>query len=198
MLRIICVSALSHEQEVVIASRNDEGAWQEHSNLKLRSSSVSEWLPARPGSLHLTVRGTGDQVSICSFIYPAGERRGLLILLPDIAKNIYRGDLIIPGKLKFAKGSTLLVNYSPMTGTVILGSKRTSVKPGERLVVRPEPDTNGMFRMLVAYTNEDKQLVPCYDRYVGKNPDARDLLLLFPDPVLGLRSYRLPEFGPFE
>jgi hypothetical protein len=198
LLRVICTTALIPSQEVVIASRAEDGTWQEYGSLKLRSSSISEWLPARTGSLHLALRGAGELVSICPFTYPEGEQRALLILLPDTAKKVYRGDVINPGKLKFSKGNTLLVNYSPLVGTVMLGSRRASIKPGERLVMQPGPDPNGMFRMLVAYTNDSKQLVPCYDRYVGKNADSRDILLLFPDPVLGIRTYSLPEFGPFE
>src|SRR6478672_3250214 len=193
-LRIICVSSLVENQDVVLASRDDKGAWQEHANVKLRSSFISDWLPAHTGELHLALRGEGELQSICKFVYPDDAKRVMLVLLPDPVKKTYMGDVINPAKLKFAKGSTLLVNYSPMNASIMLGSVKTSVKPGERVIVKPVPDKNGMFRMLVAYTNENKQLVPCYDRYISNNEESRDLLLLLPDPTLGLRVYSLPEF----
>lgn len=197
-LRIICVSALEEDQKVVIASRDESGTWKEHGEIKLRSSYVTDWLPVASGSMHLAVRVDDELESICRFTYPAAARRALLVLLPDVKAKSYHADLVNPAKLNFAKGSTLLVNYSPKVGTVMLGARRASVKPGERAVMKPIPDPNGMFRMLVAYTNEAGELVNCYDRYIGRNSEARNLLLLFPDPVLGLRAYSLPEFGPFE
>ncbi|MES2920275.1 MAG: hypothetical protein V4819_01935 [Verrucomicrobiota bacterium] len=61
------------------------------------------------------------------------------------------------------------------------------------------PEANGMLRMMVAYTDESNELVPCYDRYVGHSPDSRDLLLPLPSATAGsLTVFSLAEFGPFE
>jgi hypothetical protein len=136
--------------------------------------------------------------SIGQFTYPAETRRLLAVLLPDPAKKVYKVDVVDPGKLNFSKGSALLVNYSRLPGAVILGSLKTTIKPGGRKVVKPVPEENGMYRMLVAYSGGDKNLVPCYDRYVSSNPEARDTIFLLPDPVMGLKVFSLSEFGPFE
>jgi hypothetical protein len=197
-LRIICVASLSEDQEVILASRDEKGVWQEYRTLKLRSPFITDWIPAKTGELHLALRGSKELVSICRFTYPNDAQRALLVLLADSAKQGYLSDVINPAKMKFAKGSTLLVNYSATSGTVMLGSRRASFKPGEHLIVKPEPEANGMFRMLVAYTGKANELVPCHDRYVPYSDKSRDLLLLFPDPVLRLRTFSLPEFGPFD
>ena len=197
-LRVICVASLTDDQEVILASHAENGTWQEHATLKLRSSFISDWLPAHPGELDLALR-EGDKLnSICHFTYPEGAKRAIVVLAPDQAKMIYRSDVIDTGKLKFVKGSTLVINYSPLSGAVILGSLKTSVKPGERIIVKAQPDANGMYRMMAAYANANKELVPCYDRYVSSNPDARDILFLLPDPTLGLKVFSLSEFGPFD
>ena len=201
MLRIMCVATLPdvENEELVIASRNEEGQWLEHSTVELRSSFVSKWLPAAHGTLHLAARDGKELVSKCQFTYPQGARRAMLVMLPDPSKNSYKGDVINPEKLAFSKGSTLLVNYSTLDATVRLGTKQESIKPGQRSVIKAVPEANRMFRMLVAYTNEAQKLVPCYDRYVGYNPEARDFLLLFPDARhQGISVYNLAEFGPFE
>lgn len=197
-LRVICVSSLSEDQETILASRDEEGNWQELGSFKLRSSFISGWMPANPGELHLALRGAGGLKSICRFTYPDGATRALVVLLPNPVKKGYSADVINPGKLKFTKGSTLMVNYSSIHGAVVLGSVKTRIKPGERLIVKPKPDANGMYRMMAAYSDTKNELVPCYDRYVSSNQEARDIILLLPDPAAGLKVFSLSEFGPFE
>lgn len=197
-LRIICVASLSKDQEVTLASRDEKGAWQEYSTFKLRSPLITEWLPVNAGELHIAQRGTKELVSICRFIYPEDARRALLVLFPDSEKNVYRASVINPDKMKYAKGSVLIVNCSPTPGVVMLGAHRTLVKPGEKRVVKPEPETNGMLRFLVAYTDKADNLIPCHDRYIPDNVNTRDLLLLLPDPVAGMRVVSFQEYGPFE
>lgn len=197
-LRIVCVSSLSEDHEVVLASRDEKGAWLELGTVKLRSPLITEWLPAKSGELHLAQRGPDELVSICRFTYPSETRRALLVLLPQNEKKSYLADVVDPEKLKFAQGSTLLVNYSPTPASVMLGTRRSNVKPGERAVVKPEPESNGMFRMLVGFAGKTNEPVVCYDRYVPYSDESRDMLMLFPDPALGLRVFSLSEFGPYE
>jgi hypothetical protein len=197
-LRILCVSSLKESEELILASQDENGAWHEFSTIKLRSSFITDWLPAATGQLHLAVK-TGDAfTSKCRFTYPEGASKPVVVLLPDVQKQVYLADVIDPSKLQFAKGSTLLINYSPLPGAVMLGTQRLTVKPGERIVSKPVAEANGMFRMLVAYADKSQKIIPCYDRYLPVNPEARDFLLLFPDPANGLRVYDLAEFGPFE
>lgn len=197
-LRIVCVSSLSENQEVILASRDDEGDWQERGTVELRTSFITDWLPAQVGELHLAVREEGILKSIGHFTYPEGTQKALAVLLSDPVKNRYSVDVIDTAKLKFTKGSALLVNYSSSNGAVVLGSLKTGVEPGERMIVKPIPEANGMYRMMVAYAPTDKELVPCYDRYVSNNPDARDIIFLLPDQTLGLKVFSLSEFGPFD
>ena len=199
MLRIVCVSSLAEKQDLVVASRNEAGEWKEFEPVTVRSSFVTDWLPCAEGPLYLAERGSDGQLAPkCSFTYPASARRAILVLLPDVKNGQYLGDIIDPAKLVFAKGSTLVVNYSDLPGVVLLGSRKAEVKQGGRAVVTPEAGADGMYRMLAAYQNKQGELVPCHDRYVSANQETRDLLLLFPDPTLGLRVYSLSEFGPFD
>ncbi|MCP5532123.1 MAG: hypothetical protein H7A48_03015 [Akkermansiaceae bacterium] len=198
LLRIVCVTSLEDGQEIVIASRDEDENWHEHGTTKLRSSFISEWLPARGGDLHIAIRMDGGLRSICRFTYPSTTRRALAILLPDSSTRTYRADVIDPAELKFTKGLTLLVNYSPRPGAVALGNFRTKLKPGERKIVKARPEANGMYRMMAAYANGEKELVPCYDRYVSSNLETRDIVFLLPDSTLGLKVFSLSEFGPFE
>jgi hypothetical protein len=197
-LRIVCVSSLSEDHEVIMSSKDEKGAWLEHGTVKLRSPLITEWFPAKSGEMHLAQRGADGLVSICRFTYPADTRRALLVLLPQKEGKSYLADVINPDKLKLAQGSTLLVNYSSTPASVMLGTRRANVKPGERAVVKPEPESNGMFRMLVGFTDKSDKLAVCYDRYVPHSTDSRDMLMLFPDPILGLRVFSLAEFGPYE
>lgn len=197
-LRLICVSGLEAEHEVKIASRDDKGEWLEIGKTSIRSSYVSDWLPAKTGELHLTTPGANGPQSICKFTYPEAARRALVVLIADPAKKTYQAVVYDPEKLDFAKGSILVINFSPRSGMVVLGTKKITVASGGQSVVKPTPEPNGMYRMLVAYEDENKKPVPCYDRYVQGNPDSRDLLFLIPDAALGLKAFSLPIFGLFD
>jgi hypothetical protein len=196
-LRFICVSSLAEEQQVVLASRNEDGEWLELGVVELRSSFVTNWLPTKPGELHLALREGGALKSICKFD-PGSARRALVVLIADPQEKSYKANVIDPEKLAFAKGSVLVINYSRLPGMVLLGSKKVSLNPGQREVAKPMPEANGMYRLMAAYVDPDKKIVPCYDRYVPANPESRDLLLLFPDPKLGLKVFSLPMFGEME
>lgn len=197
-VRFICVSSLENEQQVVLASRNEKGEWQEFGAVKLRSSFVTDWLPAGAGELHLALREAEGLKSVCKFNYPASARRALVVLIADPQKKIYRADVIDPQKMEFGKGSVLIVNFSSQAGMVVLGSQKVSVGSGQRVVAKPGLESNGMYRMLVAYIDSEKKPVPCYDRYIPGNPDSRDMMFLFPDPTVGFKVFSIPMFGELE
>lgn len=198
-LRLICVSSLKADQKVLLASRDDKGEWLELGKVGLRAPFITDWLPAKKGeTLHLTIPESDGPKSICSFKYPASARRLLVVLIADPVKRNYIASVFDPEKISFAKGSVLVVNFSTKPGIVALGTKKVMVGSGEKSVINPALEQNGMYRMLVAYQGEDKKLVPCYDRYLQGNPDSRDLMFLFPDQSLGLRVFTLPIFGSFE
>jgi hypothetical protein len=196
-LRFICISSLADEQEVVLASKDDKGEWLELGKVKLRSSFITEGVPAKSGELHLALREEGTLKSIGKFNLGAA-RRALVVLIADPPKKSYMASVIDPEKLAFSKGSVLVINFSSLPGMVLLGSKKLAVNPGQREVAKPTLESNGMYRMLVAFLDPNKQTVPCYDRYIPGNPNSRDLLFLLPDPTHGLKVFSLPVFGEME
>jgi hypothetical protein len=196
-IRFICVSSLADGQEVVLASKDDKGEWLELGMVKLRPSFITDWLPAKSGVLHLALREAETLKSIGKFDLGAA-RRALVVLIANPPKKSYIASVIDPAKLAFAKGSVLVINFSSQPGMVLLGSKKLTINSGQRELAKPAVESNGMYRMLVAYPDADKKPVPCYDRYIPGNPDSRDLLFLFPDPTLGLKVFSLPMFGELE
>ncbi len=197
-LRFICVSSLADKQEVILASKDDKGNWLELGTVALRSSFITDWLPAKAGELHLALREENTLKSICQFKHPDAARRALVMLIADPQKKVYMANVVDPEKMELAKGSALIVNFSSRPAMVLLGANKLTVTSGQRQVAKPTLESNGMYRMMVAYLNADKKTVPCYDRYIPGNPDSRDMLFLFPDQTLGLKVFSLPMFGELE
>lgn len=197
-VRLICVASHSEDQEIVLATKSEEGEWTELAEAKLKSPLITAWLPARPGRMRIAVREAEGLAEIGAFNYPAAAKRAVVVVFPHTEKGKYRAEVFDPAKLGFVKGTTLVINYSRLQGAIALGSQKATVKPGESQVLKARPDANGMFRMLAAYEDEKKKPVVCYDRYIPVNEDSRDILFLLPDPTLGLRVFSLSEFGPFE
>jgi hypothetical protein len=197
-LRLICISALQPDHEVVLAARDDKGEWTQLGKTGLRSSFISDWLPSNPGELHLTVPGSDGPRSICSFKHPTSARHALVLLIADPAKKAYRAVVLDPAKMNFAKGSVLAVNFSTQPGLLVFGTKKIKLESGGKTVLKPALEENGMYRMLVAYEDAEKKIVPCYDRYLQGNADSRDLLFLIPDPTLGFKVFSLPMFGELD
>lgn len=196
-VRMVCIKSLA-EEEIILASKNEEGAWTEHGSTKLRDSLITPWVPAASGTMHL-VRKDGDElVSLGSFQAAGADKRYIVILLPESDQKGYRTNVIDPAKVGFGKGSALVSNFSSLPATVMLGEKRTNVMPGKQVAARAAAGDDGMYRMLVGYQDKNKQLVVCYDRYLQFNPESRDLIFLFPDATTGLKVFSLSEFGPFE
>jgi hypothetical protein len=196
-LRLICISCLETDQQVTIASRNEKGEWLELGKAGLRSSFISDWLPAKPGELHLALPEGDGLKSICRFNYPADSKNALVVLIADPEKKDYKAGVFDPDKMGFAKGSVLAINFSSRPGILVMGSKKVLLESGGKSVIKPTLEKNGMYRMLVAYEDTDRKPVPCYDRYVQGNPDSRDLLFLIPDRTVGLKVFSLPIFGAF-
>lgn len=198
MLRIVCVDALAGQDDYILASQDKRGKWKEHQNVKLRSSLITPWLAVPREELNLCAREDGKMVSKCTFTYPKGARRVLLVLLPGENKDEYKPEVIDTSKQSFGKGEILVINSSSMEGEVMLGETKVEAKPGESSVHKPSLDDKGMFRMLVTYTTESGSVETCSDNYLPGNETGRDFLFLIPDPQQGLRVSSLPDFGPFE
>lgn len=197
-LRLICASILEENQQVVLASHDAKGKWRELATVDLRSSLITDWLPAEAGELHLALREDGALTSICRFDYPAGSRRVIAALVADQENKTYEAHVVDPVSKGFEKGSMLIFNFSPHTGTVLLGSGEETVEAGQELVAKPVLEGGLMYRMMVSYLDADDKAVSCYDRQISGNPNARSLLFLLPDKTLGVRVLSLPMFGSFD
>jgi hypothetical protein len=200
MVRIVCVQSLSgqKDEEITLAKKTEDGKWIESGNLSLRSPFITDWVPVPVGLNHLVRKEAKEFISLGSFTIAPDTTGAVLILLPDMEKKIYRIQLINPAKLEFRKGKALIVNYSTIPAMVNIGEKTKTVAPGQQLVEPIKTDANSMHRMLIAYLDKDKNVVPCYDRFVSANPNTRKFILLFPDPNTGLRAISLSEFDPIE
>ncbi len=200
MVRIVCVQSLSgnKEEEITLATKTEEGNWNESGNLSLRSPFITDWVRVPVGLNHVVRKEAQEFVSLGSFTISPTMNNAVLILVPDLKKKIYRIQLIDPSKLKFQKGKALIVNYSNISAMVNIGDKTKTIEPGQQLVETIKTDANDMHRMLIAYLDKDKKVVPCYDKFVSANPKTRKFILLFPDPDTGLRAMSLSEFDPIE
>lgn len=197
-VRLICVSAIAEDQEVTVASRDETGQWKELGSAQIRSSFITDWIPAQAGELHLAVKDKDTLRSLGKFTFPADCRRALVVLLPAADKTSYSSFVVDPEKLAFSKGSVLAVNFSKQNGYLLLGTTKVTVGSGQRVVAKPTPEENGMYRFMVAYQDQENRPVACYDRYLPVSTDSRDLLFLFPDPVQGLKVMSLPLFGDLD
>lgn len=197
-LRIVCISSLTKDQKVILASRDDEGKWQEHATATLRSSLITDWLPAQAGELHITVREEGTLRSICQFAYPADSRHALAVLTENPEEKSYEAHLVDPEQARFVKGSVMIFNFTADTGSVFLGAGEKSVEAGEKLIVKPTPDDNGMYRMTASYLDADGEPKSCFDRYVSNSPNSRKMLFLLPDESIGMKVLSLSLFGTLD
>lgn len=197
-LRLICVSSVAENQEVILASRNAKGKWKELATTVLRSSLITDWLPAQAGELHLAVREDGSLKSICQFTQPAASSRALAVLIADPEQNAYEAQLVDPKKTKFIEGSVLVCNFSTHPGLVFLGPTEEKVEAGQQRAVKPTLGDNGTYRMMVSYIDADGKSVETYDRQATGDPKSRGMLFLLPDKTLGLRVLELPFFGAID
>lgn len=198
MIRIVCVSGLAENQEVIVATRDAKEKWQELGTVELRASMISDWLRAKAGELHLAVREEGALKSICQFTFPADARRSLVLLIADQEKKTYDAHFVDPEKAKFVKGTFLVSNLTTQTASVSFGQDEKKIEPGEHLVVKPTLEGNGMFRMQVSHPGKNGEPEACYDRYTSGDEDSRELIFLLPDKEVGLRVLSLPLFSEVE
>jgi hypothetical protein len=199
-LRILSVAVLPGAENIMLASKDEEGEWKILSEeVEIRSRFITQWLKAERGEIHLVKKKDEVVESLGTFIFPNNAKRLLLVIIPNIKKENYSIDIIDPGDLGFSKGKTLVANYSRQTAVAKLGSVIKEVEYGEKMVIKAKPDDNGMYRMTLGYIDKKNKPVPCYDRYVGYSEESRDFLLLFPDKrQTGFGVFSLAEFGPFE
>lgn len=199
MVRIVCVQSLSGKDEpVTLAKKTDAGKWIESGDLTLRSALITDWTRVPVGLNHIVRKNGAELASIGSFTISPTMKAAILILLPDVAKKVYRVHLIDTAKLEFRKGKAIIVNYSTIPALVKMGKQTNTVAPGQQVVEAIKADADGMYPMLIGHLDKDKNTVLCYDRRISSNPNTRTFILLFSDPDTGLRAMTLSEFGPFE
>ena len=198
MVRILCVQSLSGDKDemITLAKKSEDGKWTEFGDLELRSPFITNWIKVPAGVNHVARKQGGEFVSLASFTILPETKGAILILIPNMKERRYRVQLIDPTKLEFQKGKALVVNYSNIPALVNMGAKTTTVAPGQQYVETIKADKDGMHRMVIAHLDKDKNVIPCYDRFVSSNAETRKFVLLFPDPNTGLRAMTLSEFEP--
>ena len=197
-IRIVCVSAVNEEQEVILAVRDAGEKWRELGTAKLRSSLVTDWLPAAEGELHLTVREGETLKSIGHFTCPADSSRSLVVLIADPQTKAYNTHWVDPAKSKFVKGTFLVFNFSPQTASVFLGPNEEKIEAGQQALVKPTLEENGMFRMQVTRPGENGKTEACYDRYISGRQDSREMLFLLPDEKIGIKVMSMSLFSDLD
>lgn len=197
-LKFICVSNLPREKETVLASRSDKGRWRELEAVDLRPSTITDWLPAKAGEMHLAVKEGRDFKSICTFEWPANCRRAIVALVADTEANVYKARVLDLDKIEFAKGSLLIVNFAEQEALVKLGSNERKIGPGQQEVVKPGKEEDATYRQTVSYLDPNGKEVLCHDRHVPGNEDSRELLFILTDKILGLKVANLPIFGSLD
>lgn len=199
LVRLLCTQSLSGEEEqVTFATKTQDDKWIEHGETDIRSPFITEWIKLPPGILHLIRKKKDVVTSLGSFTIPEKQARTIIVLLPDMKKKIYHAQLIDPSKLGFQKGKVLVINYGNVQASIKMGKTMMTANPGQQIVEKIDADADGMYRLVIAYQDKDKKLVPCYDHFLSSNPQTRKFILLFPDQNTGLRAMNLSEFGPFE
>lgn len=197
-IRIVCVSAVNEEQEVILAVRDAEKEWRELGTTKLRSLLVTDWLPAGEGEVHLAVREGLTLKSIGHFTCPADSNRSLVVLIADPQTKTYNTHLVDFGESKFVKGTFFVFNFSPQNASVFLGPNEEKIEAGQQALVKPTLEENGMFRMQVTYPGESGKSEACYDRYISGKQDSRKMLFLLPNEKSGLRVISMSIFSDLD
>lgn len=197
-LRVICVSALPADQGLVLASRDEKGKWKELGKVDLRPSTVTDWLAASTGELHLATGQGSDLKSVCEFRFPAGASRALVALIANPDSSTYTAHVFEPAKAGFEKGTVMVVNASGQAAQVSLGSNEKTLDAGKDEVIRPAGSGDGTYRVQVSHVDKDGKKVLCHDRHVSASSDSREMLFLLPDKTLVLKVVSLPIFGSLD
>lgn len=200
MVRIVCVQSLSgdKDEEITLARKAEDGKWIESGDLTLRSPCITDWVRVPFGASHLVRKGSEEPVPLASFTISPDMKGAILILIPDLAKQTYRLQVIDPAKLQFRKGKALIVNYSKMPAVLNMGKETKSVPPGQQLVEAITTDGDDMYPLRMGYLDKDKKTVLFYDRRASSHPNTRTYIFLFPDAKTGLRAMTFTEFGTLE
>ena len=197
-LRFVCISSIAEDQEVVLATKDEDGKWKEHGTAQLRPSSITDWIPAKAGELHLALKEDKGLKSVCQFTYPADANRALVVLRTNEENDAYEAHVVDPKESGFDKSSVLMVNFSTSAAMIKLGQDEHKVEAGKQLVAKLTPVEEGKQRLMAYRLDADGKSVLCYDRYVSSNPNTRCMLFLLPDKSRGMRVFTLPLFGSFD
>jgi hypothetical protein len=197
-LRVVCVSALPADTKVVLASRDKKGKWREDAEVELRASSISSWLDAEGGAMQFARREGQDLKPLCEFQFPAGSKRAVVALIADAEAGTYKAVVFDPAAAGFDKGTVMVINASAQSASVALGSNEKTMDAGTEAVVKPALDGDGNYRSQVSSVSKDGAKVLCHDRQIQGDPQARELMFLLSDKILGIKVSTLPIFGSLE
>jgi hypothetical protein len=197
-LRIVCVSTIAEDQEVVLATKDEDGKLKEHATTQLRSSSITDKLPAMAGDLHLALKEDKGLKSLCQFTCPAGASRLLVVLRTNAANDAYEAHVVNLNEAGFEKSTMLMVNFSTSAALVQLGADEHKLEAGQQMVAKQTPGESDKYRLQAFRLEPDGKSVLCYDRFFSSNPNTRGMLFLLPDKSRGIKVFTLPIFGDFD
>ena len=198
LIRLIFLSCPKDTGELKLVSKNEDETWVVHHELKPRSPFISDWIEVPAGSLFLAEQHNEKTSSVGVITLRPGIPRAIALLKPSGKGRTYTVEILDPSKLDFKQGTTLVANFSQRTTGVTLGTNKLSLKPGECKVMEPAAESNGMYRAMVGYIDDEGRQLLTYDRYVKRSDQGRQFLLLMPDELQGLRVFPLVDFGSFD
>jgi hypothetical protein len=197
-IRLIFLSCPEDTGELKLVSMKEDETWVVHHELKPRSPFISDWIEVPAGSLFLAEQHNEKTSRVVTITLRPGIPRAIALLKPSGKGRTYSVEILDPSKLDFKPGTTLVANFSQHTTGVALGKNKLSLKPGERKVMEPAAESNGMYRAMVGYIDDEGRQLLTYDRYVKRSNQGRQFLLLMPDELQGIRVFPLVEFGLFD
>lgn len=196
-VRVICPTPPADQQEVFLASRDDEGAWTTFHTIEVRGSIITDWIQVPVGEIAFCVRQDEQLDPKATFTIKEDSPRLLAILVPGEKDDQLFSHLIDAKQLAFGKGKLLALNTTSSVCTVKLGTVEAESKPGEPLVQAPGTNEDGMFQFTVSYKDAEGKPVICYDRFVRNTESSRKFIFILPDPDTDVNVLTLPDFGPF-
>ena len=197
-IRLIFLSCPEDTGELKLVSGKEDETRVVHHELKPRAPFISDWIEAPAGTLFLAEQRNEKTSRVGAITLRPGNPRTIAFLKSSGKGRSYTVEILDPSKLDFKQGTTLVANFSQRTTEVTLGKDKLSLKPGERKVMEPAAESNGMYRAIVGYTDDEGRQLLAYDRYVKRLDQGRQFLLVMSDELQGISVFPLVEFGPFD
>ena len=148
-IRLIFLSCPEDTGELKLVSRKEDETWVVHHELKPRAPFISDWIDVPAGTLFLAEQRNDKTSRVGAITLRPSIPRTIALLKSSGKGRSYAVEILDPSKLAFKQGTTLVANFSQHTTGVALGKNKLSLKPGERKVMVPATESNGMYLSLI-------------------------------------------------